>query len=220
VTAAPDWPLPPHVIVPDFLAPEQHAAVLEWVLGGRDRFKDAEVRASQRGTGDRVDPAVRIALVSRKFGPLREALEARLLAVLPDVMKAIGAKGPEPRSLELELAAHGNGAHFTAHYDISIGEGRQSLGANDGEDRVLSAVLYFHREPSGFQGGHLRLYRLGTATPEQQADPANFIDIEPVQNSLVVFPSWVSHEVMPVTCPSGEFADYRFALNCWFCRAL
>jgi hypothetical protein len=23
-----------------------------------------------------------------------------------------------------------------------------------------------------------------------------------------------------VSCPSGRFADYRFGLNCWFCREL
>jgi SM-20-related protein len=55
----------------------------------------------------------------------------------------------------------------------------------------------------------LRLYAIG--------DPAGqtFIDIEPVHNSLLVFPSWAPHEVMPVSCPSQRFMDSRFAINCW-----
>ena len=46
------------------------------------------------------------------------------------------------------------------------------------------------------------------------------IDLEPLRNSLVAFPSWVPHEVRPIGVPSGDFGDYRFALNCWYCRAL
>jgi Rps23 Pro-64 3,4-dihydroxylase Tpa1-like proline 4-hydroxylase len=46
------------------------------------------------------------------------------------------------------------------------------------------------------------------------------IDLEPVRNSLVAFPSWVPHEVRPIAVPGGDFEGYRFALNCWYCRAL
>jgi SM-20-related protein len=33
-----------------------------------------------------------------------------------------------------------------------------------------------------------------------------------------VFPSWVLHEVRPVSCPSKRFVDSRFAINCWLWR--
>jgi len=42
---------------------------------------------------------------------------------------------------------------------------------------------------------------------------------QPVQRG-VVFPSRARHEVDRVTPGSGEFADRRFALDCWFCRSL
>jgi Rps23 Pro-64 3,4-dihydroxylase Tpa1-like proline 4-hydroxylase len=45
---------------------------------------------------------------------------------------------------------------------------------------------------------------------------APFHDVEPLHNSLVVFPAWLPHEVLKVSCPSGRFADSRFAINCWF----
>jgi len=27
------------------------------------------------------------------------------------------------------------------------------------------------------------------------------------------------HGVLPVTCPSGDYADSRFAINGWLCRS-
>jgi Rps23 Pro-64 3,4-dihydroxylase Tpa1-like proline 4-hydroxylase len=66
--------------------------------------------------------------------------------------------------------------------------------------------------PKAFRGGALRLYAIG------DSGGRTFIDIEPVQNGLLVFPAWVPHEVMPVHCPSKRFIDLRFASNCWVCR--
>ena len=91
------------------------------------------------------------------------------------------------------------------------------MGAGEGEDRVISAVYYFYREPKGFSGGALRLYRFGADAQDPAAD-AGSIAFEPRQNSLVCFPSWAKHKVEAVSCPSGKFEDYRFGLNCWFCR--
>ncbi|HVM22789.1 MAG TPA: 2OG-Fe(II) oxygenase [Sphingomicrobium sp.] len=212
------WPIPPHAQLRDFLPREQLEALLDWTLSSRSRFRDATVKP-HGGAGNRVDPSLRVALTLSDLGSLRPALERRMLEVLPDLMRACGSHGPEPRSLELELAAHGDGAHFARHTDIPIGEGREPLGAGPGEDRVLSGVFYFYREPKAFSGGCLRLFPFPGQQNESPSD-RDYVDIEPVQNSLVVFPSWVAHEVRPVTCNSKQFADYRFALNCWFCRKL
>ena len=46
------------------------------------------------------------------------------------------------------------------------------------------------------------------------------LDVAPEKDSLLIFPSWALHEVMPVVCPSGEFADSRFSVNCWVWRTL
>ena len=43
--------------------------------------------------------------------------------------------------------------------------------------------------------------------------------IEPCNNRLVAFPSFMLHEVLPVVVPSGNFADSRFSVSCWFDRA-
>ena len=135
-------------------------------------------------------------------------------------MATTGCTGPPPTSLQLELAAHGDGAFFAPHLDIPVGSERQPLGASEGEDRIISAVYYFYSEPKGFTGGELRLLPLGPLPEGAQPEPTGHTDIEPVRNSLVAFASWFPHEVRPIRCPSGRFADFRFALNCWYCRAL
>jgi Rps23 Pro-64 3,4-dihydroxylase Tpa1-like proline 4-hydroxylase len=202
----------------DFLPENEHRALLEWAIASQERFEPATV---SKGEGDlRVNPKRRIALVSRDLGPLEDRLRKRLLGALPDLMATTGTAGAAPTSLELELAAHGDGAFFRPHLDVPVGHDRQPLGANPGEDRVLSAVYYFYAEPKAFSGGQLRLYPFGPAPTGEEPQPVRHIELEPVRNSLVAFPSWASHEVRPISCPSGQFADYRFALNCWYCRVV
>jgi hypothetical protein len=213
-------PLPPHVQLSDFLPADTHRRLLDWTLNHRDRFRPATVNAGREGSGSEVDPAKRVALVTRRLDDICEELENRLLGAFDSIAERSGYRGPRLTSLELEIAAHGDGAHFRDHVDIPIGPKRVPIGNNPHEDRVLSAVLYFHREPKGFSGGTLRLYRFGVDVEVEGAEAANHVDLEPTDNSLVAFPSWVRHEVRPVRCPSGDFADYRFAVNCWYCRAL
>jgi Rps23 Pro-64 3,4-dihydroxylase Tpa1-like proline 4-hydroxylase len=207
----------PHARIFDFLPEHELGRLLDWTLSIRDRFKPAIV--SKEGEF-RLDPGRRIALTTGQFGPLEPMLRDRLLAALPELMASTGTGGPTPTSLELELAAHGDGAYYRPHIDIPVGAHRQQLGANRREDRILSAVYYFYAEPKAFSGGQLRLFPLGPPPAARDSDQANHVDLEPVRNSLVAFPSWFPHEVRPISCPSGEFQDYRFAINCWYCRAV
>ena len=154
------------------------------------------------------------------MGSFEPLLREKLFGEFSRIKAASGYRGKEPRSIELELNAYGDGAHFVPHIDISVGVGRRQIGKEDGEDRVISAVYYFYQEPKAFRGGALRLYRFGADASDPGAQEENSIAFEPIQNSLVIFPSWAMHCVEPVLCPSGVFADYRFALNCWFCRRL
>ena len=213
-------PLPPYVQLLEFLPRHEHDLLIEWAIANPQRFEPAGLTKGRRDSEERIDPEKRIALVAGVRGELKQMLRARFEAALPAVMKGTGTSGTAPTSIELQMAAHPDGAHFTPHLDIPIGPNRRTLGAADGDDRIISAVYYFYRKPKAFTGGELRLYRFGAPHDQPQADPANYVDIEPVQNSVVAFPSWVTHEVRPVHCPSGAFRDYRFAVNCWYCRPL
>ena len=215
----PAWPLPRFVQLKDFLTPSEHQAMIRWVLQHQANFRPAKIIDDHGPAKSLVDPKLRIGLTARGLGPLRAMLDRRMREALPQIEEAIGSRA-DATSIELELAAHGDGAHYRPHLDISYGEGRKVVGATPNEDRVLSAVYYFHREPKGFSGGALRLYRFNARPLTGAVDPSDYVDVQPLQNSLVAFPSWVTHEVRTVRCDSNSFEDYRFALNCWFCRKL
>ena len=204
-------PLPPCHQYRDFLEPAEHDALLDWSIANRDRFEPARI------TGHVVDPGRRIAERLNDLGPHRPVLERRLRENLPDIFRRTGSKPFEVEYFELEIAAHGDGAFFAHHSDIPVGRGRKPLGGDKTgrQDRLVSAVYYFHREPKCFSGGTLRLYRLGDHNAS-----GDFVEFEPIRNSLIVFPSWVRHEVRRVSCPGCGFEDYRFAVNAWLCRTL
>ena len=195
----------PYVQIRDFLPQPELEELLDYVLSHPHRFRPATV-----GNGDLsiLDTNVRVALTWGNLGPLEGPLEARFRDSLPSIMERTGISGPTPDQLEVGLAAHGDGAFYRSHIDLVIGD--NSSNRTSESRRVVSAVFYFHAEPKRFSGGELRLFRLGSES--------GFVDIEPLQNSLIAFHSWMRHEVRPVAVPSGEFRDYRFAINCWYGR--
>ena len=69
-------------------------------------------------------------------------------------------------------------------------------------------------EPRHFTGGEIRLYNLGEGPGSDRR-----IAVPPRQNSLLLFPSWVGHDVTTVSVPTHDFADSRFAVNCWLHRS-
>lgn len=192
----------PFEVRPNFLPSDEMDALFDWALAHEARFTPALV------DGGRLLPHVRQAMSLRDLGSLEPMLSARIAAIVPDLVASFRVTPFAVSEIELELAAHNDGAHFALHSDLYTGT-RSRRG-----DRMLSAVLYFHREPRAFSGGELRLHRLG-ASPE--TDPG--MDIVPRHNLLACFPAWTPHEVRPVSCPSGLFGNSRFALNCWVYRA-
>lgn len=196
-------PAPPCHVIDNFLDQPLHRRLLEWVLANEPRFAPAPVF----GSGDQgVARNNRSNLRLRDFGPLDGEMRAALLGALPGIAAALGSAQPLRPHLELELTAYGDGDFYHAHVDTIP----QDQGPQAGPTRTISAVYYFHRQPKGFDGGALRLL------PWEGDDGAR--DVAPADNRLAAFLSWSRHEVLPVRCPSGEFADSRFAINCWFCE--
>ena len=191
----------------NFLGEDKEADLLALALAAQAKFKPSEVSSGY-------NPERRNSQRLLDMGAARRMFEAKIRSIIPDLFRKTGMTPFEVEFLELEIAAHGDGAHFARHTDILIGEDRAPLGGDDShqQDRLLSVVYYFHRVPKAFSGGQLRLHRFGS-----NGEPGDYVDIEPVRNSLVVFPSWTTHEVLTVHCPTRAFADYRFAVNCWLC---
>jgi Rps23 Pro-64 3,4-dihydroxylase Tpa1-like proline 4-hydroxylase len=161
--------------------------------------------------GGLIDSTKRNSSSLRDLGPLKDQLHTHFEAALPDIVAALRISAFVPAKYEIELVAHGDGAFFKPHIDTATG--RQ---VSDQTDRVLSCVCYFHIEPKRYVDGVLRIHRIGASGVNVNG---NNLDIVPECNMLVAFPSWSLHEVLPVSCPSNQFIDRRFAVNCWVHRA-
>jgi len=198
--------MPPYGIYRGFLDSVAHSSLLAWALENGTRFKTSSVLRSFEQDGVH-DPSVRKSLRVVDFGPMKAVLRQRLLDFAPTLIADLRVTSFEPSEVELELVANNDGAFFKQHTDTLIGDQRKAT------DRLLSAVYYFHAEPKAFSGGALRLYSFGT-----EENQGNFVDVQPEQNMLLVFPSWALHEVLPVSCPSRRFSDSRFNVNCWVHR--
>jgi predicted 2-oxoglutarate/Fe(II)-dependent dioxygenase YbiX len=195
--------VPPHLVIDDFLAPAQVAALLGYALANETDF----VPAGELIEGTAVANRNRVALrCSIGLGPHREAFVAAIHARFADACAATGVALFAIARTETELVAHGHGGRFDLHHDTLT----QTNRAGFDSDRVLSSVFYFHREPKAFSGGELAIY------PFRPGEP---LTIAPQQNRLVLFSAIAPHAVHPVACPSRAFADSRFSVNCWLHRA-
>jgi SM-20-related protein len=195
---------PAHGRIANWLGPQTVARLLDYAQSQRENFF---VSGVGHGDNKRIDLTIRRSSKLKNLDDLKDELRERARAALPAMCEQLGTAPFEPSKFELELVAHGDGAFYTRHRDTDI---RQSGLINR---RLISAVYYFHRSPKSFSGGALRIYSF-----EATADRGTFVDIEPTNDTLVFFPSWFPHEVLPVVCPSGRFEDSRFAINCWVHR--
>ena len=206
----------PFVRMTDFLTPAEQDRLLTLTFAGRERFKPARV-----GPTGRVDLETRTAFVLEHrirldvkswFGPKLRGVQPHVLSRLRmDEAPGGGARGDAashegaPRyGLELHVTAHPAGGFYDMHRDNT--ESRHA-------SRKLTFVYYFHREPKRFSGGDLLLY--DTDLEAGSCSPTAFSRIEPLRNSLVVFPSGYYHEVTPVECATDDFGDGRFTVNGW-----
>lgn len=194
-----------------FLRPGPHRVVrgvLGEALAGRllahvlEREQDFAAGIAAAGT---TDPSARRSQILRDHAALQGEVSARFRMQLEPALEALGISPFVFQRLEMEFSAFGDGDFFRRHVDTGP--------AGTARRRALTGVYYFHGRPRGYQGGDLRLFGLAPAG----ADAAS-VDITPEHDSLVLFPSWVPHEVLPVACPSGRFADSRFAVNVWYLR--
>ena len=189
------------VVIDDFLGPGEHRELLALALAAEEEFK--------AGTVNSHDPEYRQNLVILDFGNSVHSrlLQSRLLTWFPLLARTLGIPVFPVGFVESQLTAASEGQYFKVHCD-------------DGPDcpRALSCVYYLHREPRGFAGGDLRLYDCIEADGSRRAADT-FTVVQPVANRMVVFPSEEFHEAMPVRCPSGDFADSRFAITSWLHRA-
>lgn len=194
---------PRHVIIDDFLGLDEHRDMLAYALANQHHFAPGTVTSN--------DAHYRQNLVIMDFHatPHSVLIQNRLLTWFPYITQMLGMELFPLEFVESQLTASNDGHFFRVHAD----------GGNDEtQQRTLSCIYYFFREPRPFAGGALRLYDTWQQG-EQRTPAASWQEIEPVSNRMVVFPSDSHHELMRIRCPSRQFADSRFAATNWLRRA-
>ena len=189
----------PHRIYSNWLEDAQAQSLFSYAVASEAQFTPGTL--SDRPYLSHVDTSGRRLLILRDLGPFAALLSARARAVQHDLETAFGMPHIPATDVELEMVAHRDGDFFLPHID-TFTRTVDSLPTN----RRLSLVYYFHRLPSRFTGGRLSLHAPGSGQP---------VALQPLHNSLMAFPSFLPHEVQPVSCPDGAFADSRFSVNIW-----
>ena len=192
------------VVLDEFLTLAELNTLRQYVLEREPQFEISEV-LSPGVHGSAVDYETRRSRVLMNLGGHERMITDRVLTCLPRVLQKWG-RDPFPISrIETQATASNHGDFFHCHSD----NGAEAVAA-----REITFVYFFHREPKQFSGGELRIYD-SRRENDNYVPTANYRTIVPEQNQLVLFASGLSHEITPVDCPSGQFADSRFTVNGW-----
>jgi SM-20-related protein len=133
-----------------------------------------------------------------------EQIMAKITDLLPRILPTLGLETFPVTKIETQLTAHNDNNYYKIHNDN---------GSPETADRQLTYVYYFYQSPQPFTGGELTLYDSTDAFTIDQNTSRKVI--QPLNNSIVIFPSQFMHEVLPVRCPSQKFSDSRFTINGW-----
>ena len=191
------------VALREFFTARELAGLRDFVLNREPQF-DASYVVAPGGSDQVVNSDHRRSRVLFDTGRFGRLVTDRVLFHLSFITRKLRRTAFRVSDLEAQITATNDGDFFGVHSDNS---------EPPYEARELSFVYYFHREPKPFTGGELRLYR-----PAAPGDPTHYETVVPEQNTIIVFPSSLLHEVLPVKCPSRVFADSRFTLNGWLHR--
>ncbi len=198
----------PHVIFRNVLGAETVAGLLDHVAARRKDFRSAVVRNRSSGLR-RVDYGLRNCSYLTDLGPFEAPIKTFVHNIADQTLTQLHLVEPAVEPRDFEITVYRDGEHFGAHIDTD-----ERLE----QARILSCVYYFAATPRRFTGGELRLHGLPTLSAKKGGAPAPFVDVVPETDTLIAFPSWLRHEVLPVRVPSGVWADGRFTINCWIHR--
>lgn len=204
LAVATEPPVEPSVVVQwrDFLTPADHAALVDFAIAREAKFTPSGVSTQDR--------QYRESWVLTDFPQFSALMEQRIRARLGELLPAFGLPPDHPLpQFEAQLTAHNDGNYYRQHNDN---------GSADTRSRLLTYVYYFNRSPKAYTGGELRVFD-STVRDNFYVAADRHRDYQPENNSIVFFLSRYLHEVLPVRCPSGAFADGRFTINGWLHQA-
>lgn len=196
----------PYLRLSDFLSSTDRDRLLEHALHWEDEFTESGIVDTEGKGALDYEARKSRTLAAARFEEVWDLLEGPLRGILPYARRELGLGWFPPGKVERQLTAHGAAGFFVPHVDT----GHPIVAS-----RRISCVYYFHPTPRRYRGGELRLYDTWD-TPTGTTGAASWTTVTPEDNSLVLFPSDVFHEVRPVHPESDAFADSRFAVTIWF----
>jgi Rps23 Pro-64 3,4-dihydroxylase Tpa1-like proline 4-hydroxylase len=203
------------VVLDEFLAPRELEELIAFTLQHEKDFRYSEV-ISPSGEPGVIDYNHRRSRVLTDLGKHQHVILERILSVLPSVLEQLGMEEFPVAQVEAQITASNDGDFFRLHSD----DAQETIAT-----RHLTFVYFFHRDPSPFDGGELRLHGAGVdrtlhgdSQPAADEQTGIYQTIVPQQNQIVFFPCSVMHEITRVHCSSRSFADSRFTLNGWLHR--
>jgi Rps23 Pro-64 3,4-dihydroxylase Tpa1-like proline 4-hydroxylase len=194
------------VVLDEFLAPQELEELTRFVIEHEADFRTSEVIApnAERGV---VNYDHRRSRVLMEVGRYENLIQERIKSVLPRVLEQLGIEPFTIAETETQITASNDGDFFHFHSDN---------GSARAKSRYLTFVYFFHHEPRQFEGGELLIHDAHLENGAYVSEGHQ--TIVPQQNQIVFFPCELLHEITPVKCPSGAFADSRFTLNGWLRR--
>ncbi|MEO0493047.1 MAG: 2OG-Fe(II) oxygenase [Actinomycetota bacterium] len=199
----------PFLVIENFLGADEHAQLLRFVVGEAE-FAPAQVTEPGAAEGG-ADVTQRRSAVADADASVFDLFEDKLLALLPHARREVGVGRFTLGRVERQITAHTDGDFFTVHTDVGDVAG-------PGGSRRVSYVYYFNESPRSYEGGQLRFYDRLIGDDGAVGTAESFQTVEPLDNSIVFFPSDAMHEVEPVRVvgDADEPGTTRYTVNGWF----
>lgn len=196
---------PPFSVVENFLSEAEAERAMAHALAHVSGFQDSTISNQYVQGASTPDTRLRRSRILNDVGAVVPMIGQRLHATMPRLWSELKMQPMNFTQMECQLSVHGDGDFFNTHTDNAL---------PDIAHRVISYVYYFHKEPKRFSGGHLRIYK--SVIDNGVHGVGDLVaDIDPPRNGLIIFPSYIQHEVTPVQCASNDLADQRLTLNGW-----
>jgi SM-20-related protein len=183
--------------IDNFLEEAEVTELLQYVAKHESEFVSTSTSTNE------VD--YRRSMVLHSFPKFSELMIDRIKQTLPDVYPLLKIPEINISQIESQLTLHNDGNYYKLHNDN---------GSPGTASRVLTYVYYFYHQPKPFQGGELVIYD-SKVENNYYVQAKTHQAIEPRRNSIIFFPSFQMHEVLPISCPTKAFADSRFTINGW-----
>jgi tetratricopeptide (TPR) repeat protein len=190
----------PFVLIKDFLPRSFHETLLPFMSSVQDKLVPALVVSGV------YNPESRQSLDLPGEWEVKKRFSQFVLEILPTCLARLHVSSFEIDECEVKVRAYLDGHFFQIHMDCP----REPKSISN---RKVSYIYFFHKMPRAYTGGDVVLFDSDPDIDHARYTTAGFTRVVPEDNSLVLFPSAYWHSVVPVSCPSKQYADSRFVIN-------